>query len=151
MVISMLKIRRPLGRLIFNMGIAIPGKTVFLIETAPWPPSPRRHFQTHFLEQIYYMFFRISLKNPDSKVHGDNMGPTWVLSPPDGPHVGSLNLAIRVCSQAASHQYVSIGSDDILASNRRHAMVWTNVGLMLLFYWRIYASLGLSRLRQGWQ
>ena len=33
----MLKIRRPLGRLIFNMGIAIPGKTVFLIETAPSP------------------------------------------------------------------------------------------------------------------
>ena len=32
----MLKIRRPLGRLIFNMGITIPGKTVFLIETAPW-------------------------------------------------------------------------------------------------------------------
>ena len=39
MAISMLKIRRPLGRLIFNMGIAIPGKTVFLIETAPmWRP-----------------------------------------------------------------------------------------------------------------
>ena len=35
----MLKIRRPLGRLIFNMGIAIPGKTVFLIETAPWWPD----------------------------------------------------------------------------------------------------------------
>ena len=35
MAISMLKIRRPLGRLIFNMGIAIPGKTVFLIATAP--------------------------------------------------------------------------------------------------------------------
>ena len=36
MAFSMLKIRRPLGRLIFNMGIAIPGKTVFLIETASW-------------------------------------------------------------------------------------------------------------------
>ena len=36
MAISMLEIRRPLGRLIFNMGIAIPDKTVFLIETAPW-------------------------------------------------------------------------------------------------------------------
>ena len=23
---------------------------------------------------------------PDSKVHGANMGPTWVLSAPDGPH-----------------------------------------------------------------
>ena len=32
----MLKIRRPTGRLIFNMGIPIPGKTVFLIETGPW-------------------------------------------------------------------------------------------------------------------
>ena len=31
---------------------------------------------------------------PDSKVHGANMGPTWVLSTPDGPHVGPMNLAI---------------------------------------------------------
>ena len=30
----------------------------------------------------------------DSKVHGANMGPTWVLSAPDGPHDGPLNLAI---------------------------------------------------------
>ena len=37
----MLKIRRPLGRLIFNMGIAIPGKTVFLIETAPCCSPPK--------------------------------------------------------------------------------------------------------------
>ena len=33
--------------------------------------------------------------NPDSKVHGTNMGPIWVLSAPDGPHVGPMNLAIR--------------------------------------------------------
>ena len=33
-------------------------------------------------------------KSPDSKVHGANMGPTWVLSAPDGPHVGPMNLAI---------------------------------------------------------
>ena len=26
---------------------------------------------------------------------GANMGPTWVLSDPDGPHVGAMNLAIR--------------------------------------------------------
>ena len=31
---------------------------------------------------------------PDSKVHGANMGSTWVLSAPDGPHVGPMNLAI---------------------------------------------------------
>ena len=32
---------------------------------------------------------------PDSKFLGANMGPTWVLSAPDGPHVGPMNLAIR--------------------------------------------------------
>ena len=32
--------------------------------------------------------------HPESKVHGANMGPTWVLSAPDGPHVGPMNLAI---------------------------------------------------------
>ena len=33
---------------------------------------------------------------PDSKIHGANMGPTWVLSAPDGPHVDPMTLAIRV-------------------------------------------------------
>ena len=33
---------------------------------------------------------------PHSKVHGANMGPTWVLSAPDGPHFDPLNLAVRV-------------------------------------------------------
>ena len=33
---------------------------------------------------------------PDSKVHAANMGPIWVLSAPDGPHVGPMNLALRV-------------------------------------------------------
>ena len=31
---------------------------------------------------------------PDSKVHGANMGPTWVLSAPGRSHVGPMNLAI---------------------------------------------------------
>ena len=33
---------------------------------------------------------------PDSKVHGANMGPTWVLSAPRGPHFGPMSLAIWV-------------------------------------------------------
>ena len=35
-----------------------------------------------------------NLTIPDNKVHGTNMGPTWVLSAPGGPHVGPMNLAI---------------------------------------------------------
>ena len=41
---------------------------------------------------------------PDYKVHGVNMGPTWVLSAPDGPHVGSINFAIWVAFQVAGIQ-----------------------------------------------
>ena len=33
---------------------------------------------------------------PDSKVHGANIRPTWVLSAPHGRHVGPMNVAIRV-------------------------------------------------------
>ena len=32
---------------------------------------------------------------PDSKVHGANMGPVWILSASDGPHYNPMNLAIR--------------------------------------------------------
>ena len=58
----MLKIRRPLGRLIFNMGIAIPGKTVFLIETAPRFPDAYMRHQTETrwraLDIVYYDVFQ---------------------------------------------------------------------------------------------
>ena len=57
MAIFMLKIRRPLGRLIFNMGIAIPGKIVFLIET---PPSCRcEHTHVHSIVQNIESYFRL--------------------------------------------------------------------------------------------
>ena len=35
-------------------------------------------------------------KYPDSKVHVANMGPTWAMSAPGGPHAGPMNLAIWV-------------------------------------------------------
>ena len=41
---------------------------------------------------------------PDNKVHGANMGPTWVLLAPDGSHFGPMNLAIRVCIAQLGHR-----------------------------------------------
>ena len=48
--------------------------------------------------RIYYYKDKRDLFNPShtAKVYGANMGPTWNLSAPDGPHVGPMNLAIRV-------------------------------------------------------
>ena len=43
---------------------------------------------------------------PDSKVQGANTGPTWVLSAPDGPHVGPMNLTIRVAAVKATEAIV---------------------------------------------
>ena len=35
----------------------------------------------------------VKYNTPDSKVlHWSNMGSTWVLSAPDGPHVGPMNF-----------------------------------------------------------
>ena len=47
-----------------------------------------------FQSQCLHSYLRV----PDSKVHGANMGPTWVLSAPDGPHVSPMNLSITVYS-----------------------------------------------------
>ena len=53
-----------------------------ITETVPW--------------QCYATIFVFhTTKTPDSKVHGANMGPTWVLSAPDGPHVGLMNLEVK--------------------------------------------------------
>ena len=35
-----------------------------------------------------------NMSNPDSKVHGANMGPTWGGQDPGGPHVGPMNFAM---------------------------------------------------------
>ena len=39
-----------------------------------------------------YTFNMINI--PGSNVHGAHMGPTWVLSALDGPHVGPMTIAI---------------------------------------------------------
>ena len=57
--------------------------------------------------------------NPDSKVHGANMGPTWVLPAPDGPHVGPMNLAIReiMWKSFRCHEVIMTSSSWILGCN----------------------------------
>ena len=77
----MLKIRRPLGRLIFNMGIAIPGKTVFLIETAPWVSINSGNDLSHVRRQA------ISFTNADLLSTG-----------PAGTNIGEIQINIQIIS-----------------------------------------------------
>ena len=55
-----------------------------------WKLHSTSHILCHLISNTTFI-----TKIPYSKVHGVNMGPTWVLSAPDGPHVGPMNLAVR--------------------------------------------------------
>ena len=76
---------------------------------------------------------------PDSKVHGAYMGPTWVLSAPDGPHVGPMNIGIMdyIIRSPRTWQY--------WATNR-HSVVYkvTCVIYWFLLFQTIYKSLTLE-------
>ena len=61
--------------------------------------------------------FNITQDIPDSEVHGVNMGPTWVLSAPDGPHVGPMNFATR--DLIVKSRKASKARDRCLASSSR--------------------------------
>ena len=95
-------------------------------------------------EKLAANFLLLTYDDIDSKVHGANMGPTWVLSAPDGPRVGPMNLAIRDIHKLSipddvtgttpdnstailllySHQRVQSISNNILILSWVHIVVW---------------------------
>ena len=110
--------------LVYNMPVTDRSFWNFAQNTATVEPCPVRNIKakTRFLKWVFCHHeasvqndtssFNTQLKNiwvdgdfhsdiPDSKVRGANMGPTWILSAPDGPHVGPMNLNIRdsTCQQ----------------------------------------------------
>ena len=65
------------------------------------------HFRPVGFNKIISNRFIYTINYPDSKVHGANMWPTWVLSAPVGPHVGPMNLAIvkQILRNIRQHMY----------------------------------------------
>ena len=55
--------------------------------------------------------------DPDSKAHGFNMGPIWVLSVPDGPHVGPMDFAIWGVISLSPSAYTLVRSATITITN----------------------------------
>ena len=85
-----------------------------------------------------------TITNLDSKVHEANMGPTWVLSAPDGPHVGPINLAIREAQwrhtlKAESHHNANFSSvvvQEIVVVTTTNAANGEKVGIMIIIGFR---------------
>ena len=61
-------------------------------ETIPY--SNRMGIHLHFLFRFRVAKTQKNCNNPDSKVHGANVGPIWGRQDPDGSHVGPMNFAI---------------------------------------------------------
>ena len=57
---------------------------------------------------------RVQKYLPDSKVHGANMGPTWVPSAPVGPHGGRMNLAIRAILDLLGSENIHLHINNLL-------------------------------------
>ena len=76
-----------------------------------WPQYVDRYVDDSVIADTYMLMY------PDSKAHGANMGPIWVLLAPGGPHVGPMNLAIRVwagCSLIPGTGYYWVASFDLI-------------------------------------
>ena len=109
----MLKIRRPLGRLIFNMGIAIPGKTVFLIETAP-------SITEVLIPQILVPFiFGTMMAKSECAIFME-------LLPYGLTHGGWM---MHICISKLN----IIGSDNGLSPGRCQAIIWTSDRILLIW------------------
>ena len=82
--------RRSPDRLIFMMRIFILVRRYLYMGAVPSRRNPSGHWK-------YYN--SVPKQTQIARFMGPTLGPTWVLSAPDGPHVGPMNLAIRDVSQ----------------------------------------------------
>ena len=79
---------------------------------------------------------------PGSKVDVANMGPTWVLSAPGVPHVGPMNLAIRVVKWPWRVFFVNRA----VSNHNNTEQIWTTRTMYVLSF--ITLLLGLYSLRR---
>ena len=112
-------------RLYFIKVIPVLVRRRLYIDTASWFRDKFSDFHLPVTSVISNRSLEIYMY-PDSKVHGANMGPTWVLSAPDGPHDGPMNLAIRVVAIRAIFAAVlsAIGNSCVCSSPE---MDWADV------------------------
>ena len=85
-------------------------------------------------------YMLLSGRYPDSKVRVAHMGPTWVLSAPGRPHVGPINLVIRVVglwhawTLSHGHNITSIWPPVFTAGYTVASDCFTNLLLICLLY-----------------
>ena len=99
-----IKVRQSWDCLMFIMGILIWVRQHTYTEMAPMLQGVNLNLSLNSLRYSKSLNNIHQLRNSlDSKIHGANMGPSWVLSAPDEPHVGPMNLATGEVTKIQSH------------------------------------------------
>ena len=101
------------------------------------------HFHAQYVSIVVH---KTSWPLPDSEVHGANMGPTWVLSAPDGPHVGPVNLAIGVVNTNVLGDGASVPYPEQQKTTGLPRMTWL-VYIQFAWIWRQLVKQYLSTIR----
>ena len=123
------------------LGAILTGPVQFLLARGDWAAVIFKHCnisQSMSIFQVMYAKFLKQASNtvPDSKVHGANMGPTRVLSAPDGPHVGPMSLAIRGVVPLHHCQFYSKSSQ----WTSHISPAWTRYGVCYLGLIYLYST-----------
>ena len=91
------------------------------------------HWKGWFAElNLHYMSVK-SHSIQDSKIHGVIMGPTWILSAPDGPHVGPMNPVIRNIIQHQPLFQLSLKTCNTVLGHISRICPWPTVNAHSLF------------------
>ena len=77
-------------------------------------------------------YSRVVETDPDSTVHGANMGPTWVLSAPAWPHLGPISLAFRGYADFAYSRKMTART--MSGSGRNRMMIITMIITIICIY-----------------
>ena len=90
--------REPTVKGTYRWSVGSPHKWPLIREAFPCHDviitSIERHYSIYWTSSQTRNFVSGPYINPDSKVHGANMGPLWGRQDPGGPHVGPTNSAI---------------------------------------------------------
>ena len=144
MAIPMLKIRRPLGRLILNMGIATPGKTVFLIEKAPrccrknssqWQHSFQWKLHSHWLQFLRQCHVAVVRQGPVPQrdyIHGlvrdysiSSALAMDILQSKTKPSIWAVYSHISPHAGITPHTMVTFSSGDI--EKHTSQIIWSSL------------------------
>ena len=79
---------------------------------------------------------QLNVPDPDSKVHGANIGPIWGRQDPGGPHVDPMNFGIWGVNIKTDLQSNRIVKDNMVMGPSYLLMEISTVVRLIMIFWK---------------